>query len=365
MRQNNQFIMKILQNFDWSFKSIAKIFGLVIWWILVVTVVISLLSLSFNTMFNWWMMRDWYWWWYPMREPMMEKSMSLLNQDDVRQSPWWATEEDYEIKDYSADIKTSNKDEICADFSSLKSKDYVIFENSNNWDNSCYFRFKVLKENEKEIIAKIEGYKPEYFNVNIQTIKRQVENFETEIDILNKKLRSVEDTITEAQKSYDELMVLATEKQDTESLAKIVDSKLNLFNNLTNQRQDIRSKIQRYSRDKSLQLEKLKYSFFNVNVIANLIVDWKEIKNSWKYQVQEFVSDLNNIAQDLTVNLVNYIVRFFQVVVYFFISLFILKLVWFFTKKIWKGNEQVKSWPKPITIKPNQIKKKRIIKKAK
>jgi hypothetical protein len=139
---------------------------------------------------------------------------------------------------------------------------------------------------------------------------------------------------------YDELMKLATKKSDTESLAKLIDSKLNLINKLTTEEQNILSSLTRYNRDKNIQLERLKYSFFNVNIYEELIVDWREIKRSWKDSVQRFVRDLNDIAQDLTVNLVDYVARYFQVTIYFFISLFMLKLVWIATKKIWIGKKK-------------------------
>jgi len=201
-------------------------------------------------------------------------------------------------------------EEICNEFKSLKEKKYIIFENSNNSEKSCNFRFKIEKEKDNEIVTLIEKYKPEYFNLNIQTIKRRVDNFDSEITILTKKLESIEKTLSDAQKAYDELTILATKKEDTESLAKIIDSKLNLINKLTSERQNVRSQISRLSRDKDLQLERLKYSFFNVNIYENLIIDWREIKRSWKNQIKVFVNDLNSIAKDITINLLNYILRF-------------------------------------------------------
>lgn len=340
--------MDFLKNFDWSAKSFAKIFWIIIWWIIVFTIVISLISLSIKTISTWGRSFEN----NNLGQPYMEKSMMAmprgmssdmaLNSDDIREEYWETsdlTDEDFEIKEYSTNIKTLKKEETCNSFSSLKEKSYIIFETSNNSEVSCNFRFKVEKDKDVAIVALIEKYKPEYFNLNIQTIKRRVDNMDSEITILTKNLESIEQTLLDAQSAYDELTILATKKEDTESLAKIIDSKLNLIKTLTNERQNVRSQISRLSRDKDIQLERLKYSFFNVSIYENLIVDWKEIKKSWENQIKSFVKDLNSIAQDITVNLVNYVLRFIQVTIYFFISLFILKFVWYITRKIWKSGK--------------------------
>jgi hypothetical protein len=47
--------------------------------------------------------------------------------------------------------------------------------------------------------------------------------------------------------------------------------------------------------------------------------NFKEIKKSWIYEVKYFIEDLNKIAQELTIKLVNYILRFIEVMVYVFI----------------------------------------------
>lgn len=331
-----------LKHFDWSFKSIAKIIGLVIAGIIVLTIVISLISLSFKTVFyggnNY--DKEYY-------NESITQNYTKSNSDSIQslqqkivlppgQATTGDTAEDFEIREHNGTIRTRDLTETCGKITELKSLDYVIFENANEGENSCYYSFKVKIEQENEILAIIKKLDPENFNTQIQTIKRIVDDYDSELDILNKKLVSIEMTLSDAQKAYDELQQLATEKEDVESLAKIIDSKLNLIDRLTQQRIEIRTEIDQFNKAKSEQLDRLNYAYFNINVYEDLYIDVEQIKSTWKSEIKSFVRNVNDMLQNLTVNLVEYILNFFLISIYFFISLGLLKIVWVVTKKIWR-----------------------------
>ena len=339
--------MSFFKNFDWSLKSIAKLVGLVLLGVVVLTIVIALISFSFRTIFQATSFEKPYYDYgrggamvEMAAEPMMLKSGIGI---PPMPEPGFSTGDDaeeYEVKTYSATIKTRRLEKTCKVVADLKVREDVIFENANQNDDSCYFSFKVKKESAEEILAVIEKLKPEDLNENIRTIKGTIEFYDKQLDILEKKLESVEDTLDKAQKSYDEVATLATRKQDVESLAMIIDNKLKLIEKLTNERMNIKQQIDRYNQNKAEQLERLNYSFFNINIYKDLIFDWKDIKESWKYELKAFVRNFNEVIQGISVNLVTYMIRFVQVAIYFFISVFLLKFAWVATKRIWKGKRK-------------------------
>jgi len=336
--------MSFFKNFDWSFKSIAKVIGLVLLGIVVLSIVIALISFSFRTVFQ----TTQYGYdggymeyskggiAYDMAaEPMMVRSTGSIVPAPNYSSG--ADAEDYEVKTYSATIRTRKLEQTCGVVSALKTREDVIFENANQNDDNCYFSFKVKKESTNGVLKVIEGLDPEDINENISTIKGSIEYYDKQLEILEKKLESVEDTLSKAQSAYDEVADLATRKQDVESLALIIDNKLKLIEKLTNERLSIKQQIDQYNQNKADQMERLNYSFFNVNIYKDLILDWKNIKDSWKYELKAFVTNFNEVIQGISVHLVTYFVRFIQVAIYFFISVFLLKYAWVATKRIWKG----------------------------
>ena len=342
--------MNIFKNFDWSFKSIAKIIGMILLGIIALTVVISLISFSIKTIFNtgYRSQSMGYDYAYDMDESFyQEKGMAVMSSSKMIMPPMpepgysaGNDAEDYEVKEYYGTIKTRKLDETCSVISDLKARKEIIFESSDKNKDYCNYRFKVTNDNAEEIVKLIEDLKPENFNASIYSIKKSIEGYDNELDILSKKLESIENTLEEAQKSYDEISKMATRNNDAETLASIIDSKLKLIDKLTNERLQTKERIDRYNKSKADQLDRLNYTFFNINIYKDLIFDWKEIKDSWKYESKQLVRNINEVFQGISLHLATYLVRFVQVVIYIFISLFLLKFVWLGIKRVWKGKKR-------------------------
>lgn len=337
--------MSFFKNFDWSFKSIAKIIGLALLGIVVFMIVIALIAFSFRTIFQG--TNNYEKAYYNdfdggIAMDMAESSVmrSKLSMPPIPE-PGFSTGDDaenFEVKTYNGTIKTRKLDQTCGKIEDLKIKEEVIFETSNKNEDNCNYSFKVKKESESKVLEVIESLKPENLNQNTQTIKGTIERYDKQLEILEKKLASVEEILEKAQDAYDEVGDLATRKQDVESLALIIDNKLKLIEKLTNERIQIKEQIDRYNQSKANQMERLNYSFFNINVYKDLIFDWKEIKDSWKWELKALVRNVNEVLQGISVNLITYMTRFIQVAIYFFISVFLLKFVWVATRRIWKGS---------------------------
>ncbi len=244
--------------------------------------------------------------------------------------------EDYEVKEYSASVETRHLDEDCAAIAGLKSKDYVIFERSNEFERGCSYTFKVEVDNVDEILAVVESLNPRDLNETKYSIKRQIEDFTSEEDILKAKLAAIDETISSALESYDDIAALATRTQDAESLAKIIDSKIRIIERLTQERIDTNAKLERLSRAKAQQLDRLTYTYFNIYIYESKFVDGRAIRDSWKASVQQFVRDINDIGQAISLNLVTLVIRLFQYALYALLLLLVVKYGWRIGKRIWQ-----------------------------
>lgn len=251
------------------------------------------------------------------------------------ESPAGDDAEAFEVTDYYATVQTRKLDETCSAVSDLKEFDYVIFENSNEYDQGCSYSFKVKNDHVEEILGLINNLNPENLTQNTYTIKRQIDDYTSEVEVLEKKRDSIDETLANAVSAYDEISALATAARDVESLAKIIDSKINLIERLTQERININEQLDRLERSKEEQLDRLAYTFFNISIYESKYVDGKEIKDSWKQAVQQFVRDLNDILQDVTINLVNIGLRVAQFVIYFFILLLAAKYGFRAAKYLW------------------------------
>ncbi len=245
------------------------------------------------------------------------------------------TAEAFEITEYYGDIETRHKEDTCTLVADLKQKEYIIFENANEYDRGCSYSFKVENDNVQEVLTLINSLDPENLSANTYTIKQTVDDFTSEVEVLEKKRASIDETLENALAAYDEVTELATQTQNVESLAKIIDSRINLIERLTQERININERLERLERAQAEQLDRLEYTFFHINIYENKYIDGEQIQDSWKVAVQQFVRDINDIAQDVTIHLVQIVLRVAQFVLYAFILLFVAKYGWRAAKHVW------------------------------
>ncbi|MFZ2555904.1 MAG: hypothetical protein WAZ27_01635 [Minisyncoccia bacterium] len=247
------------------------------------------------------------------------------------------TAEEYEVTEYSASIETEDSDAACAQLSGLKSRSYVIFESANDHDRGCDFRFKVEKSRVPEILAFVKEFDPEDLNENTYTIKNAIDDFTSETDVLDNKRHAIDDTLKESLIAYDEITALATANQDAESLARIIDSKLQLIERLTQQRIEINTQLDRLARGKAEQLDRLAYTYFNVSAYENKYLDKEALANSWKNAVRQTVSDVNSALQAMTLGLIAFAFIVLQWIAVFVIGVLVARRLWSWVQRIWKG----------------------------
>ncbi len=244
--------------------------------------------------------------------------------------------EEFEVTEYNANIETRYLENVCGEIAALKSRADVIFERANEYEKSCSYGFKVKRESVAGILEIIKELNPKELNENTYTIKRLIDDYTSELEILENKMNSIEETLSNAVKTYDDITKIATKVQDVESLAKIIDSKINIIEKLTQERIKINSQMEQLERSKAEQLDRLNYTYFNVYILENKFVDWQNIKDSWVEAVKAFVRDINGVLQDITVNLVALMFSILQYAVYLFIVLLVAKYGWRLIKYVWK-----------------------------
>ncbi len=273
------------------------------------------------------------------KEMVDEVSLSARNVAGTIAPPTTGTSgndaENYEVVNYNGRIETGNISKTCGAIAELKAKDYVVFENSNESDNYCNYTFKVAADHVAEVKGIIKNLDPEELTENKYTIKNQVADYTSEIDILKKKAEVIETTLKNAVAAYDEITGLASRTQDASALAKVIDSKIQTIERLTQERLMINEQLDRLARGKAEQLDRLAYTYFTINVYEHKYFDGEGLKNSWKNAVSQFFFDLNEIAQHLTIGLVTLLITAAQFVLMFFIIVVIAKYVWRGSKYIW------------------------------
>jgi len=336
--------MNFFEKYNIKISSILKVIGIAILAIIVLVVVFRLVGSSFNSisgrstgsaLSN--MQRG---------EIAMDVNSADVSMKGIGVAPATAPlygsgttgdqAEEFEITDYSATIETEDIDDTCAEVSNLKAKEYVIFENAYKNDRGCNYTFKVKKENVEEILSAIKEMEPKSLSENTYTIKKSVDTLTNRVEILKKKLATIDETLNNAINAYDNITALATRVQDIESLAKIINSKISIIERLTQERMNINAQLEQIEKTKLEQLDRLDYTYFYINVVENKFVNEKDLEDSWRNSVKEFVRDINSTIQDITINLVASLFKILQYIIYLVILVVVAKYGWEFVRYIWK-----------------------------
>lgn len=246
-----------------------------------------------------------------------------------------STAEDFEVTDYNATIETRNLKKTCGALVALKSAEDVIFENSSEGTSNCSYTFKVKHIKVEGVLTTIEKLDPRELSENTYTIQRQIDDFTSEMEILQKKRASIDATLDSALKAYEEITKLATKTQNAEALAKIIDSKIQIITRLTNERISINEQLDRLARTKVDQLDRLEYTRFYVSVYERRYIDGQQLADSWKQEIRNLVEGVNSAIQFATVRLLTFLLWLLPSILYLFVLVFLVKYVWKAIRKVW------------------------------
>ena len=244
--------------------------------------------------------------------------------------------ENYETAEYLINYESRDLKKTCNAVGELKPRPEVVFENAVESDKYCRYTFKVQRARAEEILGFLKGLDPKDVTENIYTIQERLEDYTGQIDILEKKLAVVDDTLNRANAAYDEVSGLATEQNDAETLSKVINNKINTIKQLTQERLNTAAQLEQLRRSKSLQADKLDYTYFNVYARDNSYVDWQNIKDSWQAAAKNAIGGLNRIAQSVSVNLAVFLLEILQYAIYGAVLLIAARYFWKAAKAIWK-----------------------------
>ena len=247
--------------------------------------------------------------------------------------------ESYEALSYYASFKERNLESVCDSIETWKPLEYVVFEKAVRNDLYCTYQFKVERAHVASMVIEIENLNPEEFSASTETIKKQVVEYEGQLDILLRKQELLETTLADAVAAYDDLRTLATQVEDVESLTKIIDSKLNAIERLTRERVSLSIQIDAIAQRSAELADMIDFVYFSVQVEKYQVVDVASLKDSWVHGIRTGIVDANTTLQDLTLGVLVLLLGLLQMTVYagivLVVVLVVAKFAWHHVRRFW------------------------------
>ena len=275
----------------------------------------------------------------PSSAPSYKSYDGDMSEEQAMEPSVGADAESYESLSYYGSFKEGNHDAVCDSIESWKPLAYVVFEKAVRNDLHCSYQFKVERAHVASMVTEIENLNPEEFSAATETIKKQVVEYEGQLDILLRKQELLETTLSDAVTAYDDLRTLATSVEDVESLTKIIDSKLNTIERLTRERVNLSQQIDAIARQRAELADMIEYVYFSLWVEKYQMVDIASLKDSWVSGIRSTIVNLNSTLQDLTLGVFVLLLGLVQIIIYAGIILVavlvVAKFAWHHVKRIW------------------------------
>ncbi len=245
--------------------------------------------------------------------------------------------ESYEVKDYFVSIETGNGERDCGVLKSLKNREDVIFESLNESLYGCNVAFKVKNSEVENVLKFLNELDPREVSENTYTIKREVSQFETQMDILKTKLAALDTALADALKSFSEVELMARRSGDVASLAQVTESKISAIERINISRLEVITELDRLDRAKAETLDRMDYIYFSVNIYENEWVRGSDLKDSWVAATQQLIRDLNGFLQDLSIGFVQFALMVVKYALYASVLYIVARPVIFRVRQAWKG----------------------------
>lgn len=246
-----------------------------------------------------------------------------------------ADAESFEVSEYSARVQTRQLEGACERIAELKPREDVIFQKARESDERCRYEFQVENAQAGEVLEVVRALEPRELVSNTYTIEEQIEDTTSEIEILEDKLATIEETLAQARDSYESVRELASQARDPQALSDVISSKVSTIERLTTERVNTANRLKQLRQDRAEALSRLEYTFFSVTISEKRYVDWQGIGDSWQQAVENLVSTVSAALQGVTVNLLGYLALAIPAVLYLLILLFAFKYGVRFVRYIW------------------------------
>ena len=244
--------------------------------------------------------------------------------------------EDFELTSYQVTIESRNIEEDCQSIQSLKADESIIFLSANTSKDSCSFSFKAEKQSAKKAIAVIKALDPKNFIENVRTIEDTLISYDKRKEILETELATIQKILDDALVSYEALSKLAITTGSVTNLRQAIYDKVDIIERLTQKKLSIEQELRQTGDAISSNKGEMQYEQFSVSIYKNTFVDKEALISSWKYEVKQFINEINASAQALTIGLIMFIFMLVKYILYFLVIVVIVKYLKKIVVYIWK-----------------------------
>lgn len=250
-------------------------------------------------------------------------------------SEYTADLESFETTSYSVTARTRDFDPLCAELENLKADEAIHFKYLNTAINNCRATFYVEESKVDATIDIFSSFAGIEISRNTESVTRHRQQLQSQTEILQQQLASVQRSLTSAEIQFDELADFARQSKDAASLSEAIRYKLQNIDTLTQRKINLTNQLNRLYQQAADLKDRLDVVQFDVSINRSYPIYSERDSQKWESAWEE----LKDAYTDTLINLSAFFGVFLlwgvQTVIYLLVSIVILRGLWKFVKLLW------------------------------
>ena len=240
-------------------------------------------------------------------------------------SEYTADLEKYETTAYSVTARTKQFDEVCDMLTSLKSDTQVHFKSLNESTNNCRATFFVDENKASEVLNNLTAFSGVEYTRNTVSVTRHRQQIQSQTDILKQQLASVQRSLTAAETQFDEIADFARQNKDAATLSQAINQKLNNINNLTQQKINLTSQLNRLYQQAADLNERMDVVQFDVNINRSNPIYVGKYEREWEAAWENLKDTYNQTLINLSAFFGTFLLIVLQGIIYLLVLIVVLR----------------------------------------
>lgn len=244
--------------------------------------------------------------------------------------------EEYETTDYTVHGRVRNLDEVCGMLGTLKTDESVHFRSFSESTNNCSATFYVHEDEAETTRAKLAEIPGIDISRVTESVTRRRSVLKDQTMILREQLTSVEQTLIEAERQYDEITDVARASSDASALTEAIRDKLSMVDMLTQRRIQLTSQLQNTEQQAMDLDERIGHVGFYVYLTRTYAIDTERTARQWEAAWQLLKEEFTAVLIGFSAYLGVFILRALQFAFYGLILIAFARFLWKIVRVIWR-----------------------------
>lgn len=244
--------------------------------------------------------------------------------------------EAYETTSYRIAAVTKDFDELCASLTTLKASADIHFEDLTTTTNHCHATFYAEAPDVPGVLETLQQFRGVEVTRNTKSITRHRQQLQSQTDILQQQLMSVERSLATAESQYDDIATFARENNDAATLSQAITEKLRIIDQLTQRKINLTNSLDRLYQQSADLEKRLDVTQFTVQATRLNPIHPNETARQWEQAWEELQDTFTSTLIGLTAVFGVFLLWTVRIALYLLVALVFVRGLWKFAQLLWR-----------------------------